>query len=216
MIFHRFRKSGLILLLLFLAEAPATVLAQWLRYPSPGLPRTSNGEPNLTAPTPRLSTGKPDLSGLWRSVLAEKRDADPDPAFMNLENYLVAGSSIVMLPSSEALFRERRRIQSAGRPSERCLPHSIPDAMLIPAAPFKIVQTPGLTLILYEEFARFRQVFSDGRLFPADLNPAWLGSSIGVDSARCRSRSRRAMRRQASRGDTGAGRPRSTPPRHPS
>jgi hypothetical protein len=44
---------------------------------------------------------------------------------------------------------------------------------------FKITQYPGLTLILYEEFARFRQIFTDGRALPVDPNPAWFGYSIG-------------------------------------
>lgn len=50
--------------------------------------------------------------------------------------------------------------------------------MLI-GVPMKIVQDPGLTLILYEEFARFRQVFTDGRRHPPVASPAWLGYSIG-------------------------------------
>src|SRR5258707_15326601 len=39
--------------------------AQWLHLPTPGIPRTADGKPNLTAPTPRTAEGKPDLSGLW-------------------------------------------------------------------------------------------------------------------------------------------------------
>src|SRR5437762_13194375 len=39
--------------------------AQWLHYPTPGIPRTRDGKPNLTAKTPRASNGKPDLSGIW-------------------------------------------------------------------------------------------------------------------------------------------------------
>jgi hypothetical protein len=155
------------------------VFGQWLHYRTPGLPRNANGEPILNAPAPHLSDGTPDLSGLWGSVQPVKRTTDAGAAFMNLENALVPGSSINMQPSAEAMYRERRRVESAGRPSERCLPHSIPDAMLIPAVPLKIVQNPGLTLILYEEFARFRQIFTDGRPFPSDLNPAGMGSSIG-------------------------------------
>jgi hypothetical protein len=153
--------------------------SQWLHYRTSGLPRNASGEAILNAPAPRLPDGTPDLSGLWESVQPAKRTADSGPAFMNLENALVPGSSISMLPAAEAMYRERRRVESAGRPSERCLPHSIPDAMLIPSVPFKILQNPGLTLILYEEFARFRQIFTDGRPFPSDLNPAWMGSSVG-------------------------------------
>ena len=39
--------------------------AQWLNYPTPGVPRTKAGKPNLSAPAPRTSYGKPDLSGVW-------------------------------------------------------------------------------------------------------------------------------------------------------
>jgi hypothetical protein len=124
---------------------------------------------------------------VWVSVAPEKAVApnyagapgSGGPPFMNIENFLTADSSIVMLPAAESLYREHGRLLGAGRPSERCLPHGIPDAMLIPGTPFKIVQTPGLTLILFEEFNHYRQVFTDGRPYPADFTPAWLGSSIG-------------------------------------
>src|SRR5712691_13089659 len=39
--------------------------AQWLKYPTAGVPRSRDGKPNLTAPTPRTRDGKPDFSGLW-------------------------------------------------------------------------------------------------------------------------------------------------------
>ena len=39
--------------------------AQWLNYPTAGIPRLADGKPNLTAPTPRTADGKPDLSGIW-------------------------------------------------------------------------------------------------------------------------------------------------------
>src|SRR5258708_24687207 len=39
--------------------------AQWLNYPTPGVPRTADGKPNLSAPAPRTAQGKPDLSGIW-------------------------------------------------------------------------------------------------------------------------------------------------------
>src|SRR5579872_4883292 len=40
--------------------------AQWMHYPTPGIPRTRDGKPNLSGPSPRASDGKPDLSGLWQ------------------------------------------------------------------------------------------------------------------------------------------------------
>src|SRR5580700_6968360 len=39
--------------------------AQWLDYPTPGVPRLLDGKPNLTAPAPKTADGKPDLSGIW-------------------------------------------------------------------------------------------------------------------------------------------------------
>ena len=39
------------------------LVAQWLNQPTPGIPRTPDGKPNLSAPTPRTPDGEPDLSG---------------------------------------------------------------------------------------------------------------------------------------------------------
>ena len=39
--------------------------AQWLNYPTAGVPKTADGLPNLKAATPRTADGKPDFSGLW-------------------------------------------------------------------------------------------------------------------------------------------------------
>src|ERR1700760_3896907 len=39
--------------------------AQWVNYPTAGVPGTADGKPDLSAPAPRAADGKPDLSGLW-------------------------------------------------------------------------------------------------------------------------------------------------------
>ena len=36
-----------------------------------------------------------------------------------------------------------------------------------------------MTLILFEEFVTYRQVFTDGRPLPVDAQPAWWGYSVG-------------------------------------
>src|SRR5207344_74927 len=55
--------------ILFAVLATATGTdAQWLKLPTPGLPRTADGKPDLTAPARRTPDGKPDLSGTWQPV----------------------------------------------------------------------------------------------------------------------------------------------------
>lgn len=154
----------------------ATISAQWLKVPHAGTPRTQDGKPDLAAPAPRTADGHVDLSGIWLRVRPPAPDAFR--GFTGLEVFQPPGFVFPYTPWAAAIFAERQARMGAGRPSEHCLPHGIPDAML-PESPFKVVQHPGLTLILYEEFARFRQIFVDGRALPDDPNPAWLGYSIG-------------------------------------
>jgi hypothetical protein len=144
------------------------VLAQWVNVPIPNTPRTADGKPNLTAPAPRTADGKPDLSGIWR--VADGR---------YLQNIATDVGEAPFQPWAAALYKERADALGKGRPSERCIPHGIPDGMLVRNSPFKIVQTPAVTLILYEEFNHFRQIFTDGRRFPSETNASWFGYSLG-------------------------------------
>jgi len=154
--------------------------AQWIQYPTPGIPRTAEGKPNLAAAVPKAADGKPDLSGLWQRVAnVTQRRLGGLAMGPNLEDFMRPGEKIPpLLPAAEAIYKQRQADFMKDRPSARCLPHGIPDQMLI-RVPMKMVQHPGLTLILYEEFARFRQIFTDGRGFPPVASPAWLGYSIG-------------------------------------
>jgi uncharacterized protein DUF3471 len=148
-----------------LLSAPAA--AQWLNYPTPGTPRLPDGTPDLSAPAPRTADGKPDLSGVWRG-------AGPFYRF-NIAEDLNAED---VQPWAEALFLQRVRDSRKDSPLARCLPVSIPFHNFFNLT--RIVQTPGLIVILYESpNGPHRTVFTDGRDLPKDPNPTWLGYSVG-------------------------------------
>jgi hypothetical protein len=63
-------------LLIFSTFLAAPLAAQWLGLPTPGIPRTADGAPDLFAPLPRTADGRPELTGLWRvaSVTGDLED----------------------------------------------------------------------------------------------------------------------------------------------
>lgn len=145
----------------------AAAAAQWLNYPTPGIPRLPDGKPNLAAPAPRTVDGKPDLSGIWRG-------AGPLYRF-NIAQDLKPED---IQPWAEALFLERVRDSRKDSPLAKCLPVSVPFHNFFNLT--RIVQTPALMVILYESpNSPHRTVFTDGRDLPKDPNPSFLGYSIG-------------------------------------
>jgi hypothetical protein len=177
------------LVLTALFVAPLYLNAQWAVYRDPTVPRTRDGKPNFSAPTPRLD-GKPDLSGIWQ---AESAPLD------EIKQYLLPGginglgedvpskyffSFFADYAAGQEPIRPEVRAQFAARPPGRGAPQSLcqlpslPLESLVPA-PYKIVQTPRLTMVLYEADTIFRQIFNDGRALPSDPQPSWLGYSVG-------------------------------------
>ena len=155
---------------LVLALLAAPLAAQWLNYKSPGVPRTPDGKPNLSAPAPRTADGKPDLSGIWRgpraSVYTQNIAADLKPNEIQ--------------PWAQAVYQEHIRNLGADSPRAHCLPDPPPYYHLAGLA--RIVQTPALTLIVNEGVSNSgvtRTIFTDGRGLPEEMNPTWLGYSVG-------------------------------------
>jgi hypothetical protein len=168
--FDRARSNGCALAALaFLICATAgTTAAQWFSIPLPGTPRTPGGKANLNAPVPRAVDGKPDLSGIWSA----------DSPIWN-ENLAPEGTNAPMLPAAAEVYKHRVETFGWNRPMTYCMPHGVPDAMTVPGLPFKILQMPNVTVLLFEEFHVYRQIQTDGRKLPVDPEPAWYGFSIG-------------------------------------
>ena len=150
---------------LLLASVP--LAAQWLHYPTPGMPRTPEGKPNLSAAAPKMPDGKPDLSGIWAAA---------DNKY--LQNLAADGIEVPFQPWAEKLYRDRSENLGKGRPSERCLTHGVTDFDAL-GINWKIIQTPGMIAVLYEAYNHYRQILLDGRPLPKPTQPAYLGYSVG-------------------------------------
>jgi hypothetical protein len=167
------------------AAVAAPVAGQWVNHPTKGLPRTSDGKPDLSAPAPRTREGRVDLSGIWQS----ERDPKGTPGGIEgivAPRYMInimadlKPEEVPFQPWAEALYKQRAANRLRDNPMIRCLPAGVPrlDAY---THPYKIVQTPELVVVLYESQTMFRQIFVDGREVPKDPEPSWLGYSVGND-----------------------------------
>jgi hypothetical protein len=168
------------------------LVAQWLNYPTAGIPRLADGKPNLAAPAPRTPDGKPDLGGIWGlpcpignavqggftgqpNVYCATEIAIP-PEFGNIGQSIKDG-----LPYQSWAAELVKKTRAANRPNDpmtRCLPPGIVRLEVFPLFR-KMIQVPGLLVILNEQNASYRQIFTDGRPLPVDPNPSWNGYSSG-------------------------------------
>jgi hypothetical protein len=145
-----------------------SLTAQWPNHPTPGLPQTPDGKPDLSASTPRSADGKPDLSGVWLvrnsgALFYVTSDLKPEE----------------MRPWAAALYKQREDDFRRDTDGIACLPPGPKAGIGVGSFPMKIVQTPNLVVMLYEYHTIFRQVFTDGRALPQDPNPTWMGYSVG-------------------------------------
>jgi hypothetical protein len=185
---------------LFIAAllVPIGASAQWLNYTGPGVPRLKDGKPNLSAAAPRSAGGKPDLTGVWaherttpdefKRIFGSRYEIESQSALigMELESVHKYGMNVLLdLKPGESLLRPEGEAAMKRRAAERQVDnvchgeYGWPVAGLL-AEPLKIVQAPKETMILYEVDNLHRQIFTDGREFPATFEfPAYLGYSIG-------------------------------------
>jgi hypothetical protein len=174
----------------------AFLLAQWLNYPSAGMPRLKDGTIDREAKTPRTTDGTPDLSGVWQTQLETPEEIarrsttiadalvvpgdDPRTFSRYFFNFLAdfSDADAPMRPATAEFMRSNGGGVS-GNPNGTCLPHGLPQTDLMSYAPFKIIQTPGVIVVLYELDNSFRQIYTDGRPLPKDMQPTWGGYSVG-------------------------------------
>ena len=155
-------------------------------------------KPNLTAPTPRASNGKPDLSGVWQAYASEPGEMlrllqGPAPRSVNqidpgidLQTFSKYFLNVLadfkpgeepMRPEAAALLKQRGQSQGRDVPTSHCLPGGVPFSTLV--APFKMIQAPMEIVMILEDTNPPRQIYTDGRKLPANPEPMWMGYSTG-------------------------------------
>ena len=182
----RRRNVGLVAASLVALGTSTPLAAQWLNYPTAGVPKNADGSVNASAKTPRLADGKPDFSGIWTSdevdprkpgVPPNPKDATTSRRMINLGVDIKGG-----LPYQDWLIpivKKRTANHAVDDPHVRCFPDNFLRAYGEPHL-LKFVHSPSLLLVLNEWNAGYRQVFVDGRALPEDP----LASLQGYSSAK--------------------------------
>jgi hypothetical protein len=164
--------------LVVLVASAVTLCAQWPPHPTAGVPK------DLIAAAPRAADGKPDLSGVWENFRAAA--APPTTGLgptLGSNQFWDIGygmkGALPFQPWAAELLKKRMAENSRDNPDAHCLPLGLMQLHTHPQ-PRKIIQTPGVIVILYEANGGIRQIFTDGRaLPPRDAQPWWYGYSIG-------------------------------------
>ncbi len=126
--------------------------------PAPAATTAANN-PLANKPVPRMPDGEPDLNGIYVAPYHSIKAIDKITLKPGAEKYNVGPDYTFSL-------------------GEKCLPRGVPDTIGEPY-PIQIVQTPSLVVILYEAGELFRVIPTDGRPHPNDLDPTWMGNSVG-------------------------------------
>lgn len=177
--------------------------AQWLHYPTAGVPRTPDGKVNMSAPAPRLADGKPDFSGIWTTAEPRRasgelsspkaapgprgsqapREAQGPGNPTNITASRQMADLGVDLPGGlpyqpwlRPIVKQRTDNLAKDDPHIRCMPDNFLRAYGLPHL-LKFVHTPSLLVVLDEMNAIYRQVFTDSRPLPQDPTPTWQGYS---------------------------------------
>jgi hypothetical protein len=174
-----------------------SLLAQWPPYPTPQVPKTADGKPNLSAAAPRTPDGKPDLSGIWENFGEGRLSGGISgtggaplesgvipttlPGFLNqfFDIGVRVKGGLPFQPWAAELRKKRMADNSKDNPDAHCLPMGNMQMHTHPQ-PRKMIQAPGVIVMLYEGNAGIRQIFTDGRPVPNnDPQPWWYGYSTG-------------------------------------
>ena len=126
-----------------------------------------------------------DLTGVWRR---SRRPPDNTRQYSLFELvFSLTNEDPPMTPWGEAKYKAAKPnvgphqvpLSQTNDPVFSCFPPGVPRIYLQRGLPFEIMQIPGRVVMLFEYDHFVRQIFTDGRQHPQDINPSWMGDSIG-------------------------------------
>ena len=138
-----------------------------------------------SVPKAHSTTPPVDLSGVWRR---SRRAPDKARKYTIYElAFAITGEKPPMTPWAEEKFKANKpnigpnsvSISESNDPILKCFPPGIPRAYLVRSEPIEIANIPGRVLMIFEYDHFVRNIYTDGRQHPKDLNPTWMGDSIG-------------------------------------
>ena len=117
----------------------------------------------------------PDWSGQWRRPAGVGNQWDTSKPARR-------GQQAPLTPEYQAIYEANLKDQAAGGqgtdPTYTCIPDGMPRAMNV-IFPMEIVIQPHVTHIMIEYLSMLRRIYTDGRSWPENLEPSFMGYSIG-------------------------------------
>jgi hypothetical protein len=115
----------------------------------------------------------PDLRGQWLRASGVQWDSSKPPG---------RGQQAPLTAEYQAIYEAGLAEQAGGgqsyNPQVRCMPPGLPRAM-IAYEPVEVLVTPDITYVQIQGLGGVRRIYTDGRDWPANLQPSLLGTSIG-------------------------------------
>src|SRR5258708_19994996 len=116
----------------------------------------------------------PDWSGQWRRPAGINNQWDPTKPW--------GQEGAPLTPEYQAIFEANLKDQDEGGqgtdPTYTCIPDGMPRAMNV-IFPMEIVVTPKTPYVMIEYLSMLRRIYTDGRSWPQDFEPSFMGYSIG-------------------------------------
>jgi hypothetical protein len=118
-------------------------------------------------------TKYPDLKGQWLGIGGgQAAQWDPTKPPGN-------GQQAPLTAEYQAIFDKTLAARASQSVKvESCLPPGMPQTM-IGYEPIEIIVVPNTTYVMAAYKSEFRRIYTDGRQWPADLEPSYTGYSIG-------------------------------------